>query len=237
MTPSTIPARPTLLACRQLDDVVEALGQAIVGDGFDATRHRSLGLVTVDQDDSAYIALDEATKHADVEVVYGRSFYAGANHGSGPLSGEVIGVLAGPSPDDVAEALWAFRTALAEQVCFETFAETLPGGRASPSFLARVIGETGSYLSAQAGVDVGAPIAYLIAPPIEAAVALDAALKAAPVRLAHYVRPPSETNFSGGLLTGALADLEAAREAFVVAVADVARAPLAAARRPDRFRR
>lgn len=226
--------RPTLLACRQIDDVDAALGRALVGDPFDPERHRSLGLVTCDQDDSTYIALDEATKHAAVDVVFGRSFYAGAAHASGPLSGEVMGVVAGKDPDDVAEALWVIREHLARAVCFQKFAD-----RPAPSsaFLAHVIGETGTYLSSAAGVDVGAPLAYLIAPPLEAAVAVDAALKAAPVTLQQFLRAPSETNFSGAYLTGALGDLEAARDAFVAALHDVVNSPLAAARRPARLRR
>ena len=40
--------------------------------------HRSLGIITSDCDDVTYVALDEATKAADVEVVYARSMYAGA---------------------------------------------------------------------------------------------------------------------------------------------------------------
>ena len=35
---------------------------------------RSLALVTCDIDDSLYVSLDEATKMADVEVVYAHSF-------------------------------------------------------------------------------------------------------------------------------------------------------------------
>ncbi len=227
--------RPTLLACRQLDDVDAALGRALVGERFDRARHRCLGLVTCDQDDSTYVALDEATKQADVDVVFGRSFYAGSRHGSGPLSGEVMGVVAGPTPDDVAEALWVIREQLASVVCFQTFE---PGaGKASSAFLAHVIGETGTYLAGVAGVEVGAPIAYLIAPPLEAAIALDAALKAAPVTLLRYLPPPSETNFSGAYLGGTLADLMAARDRFIEAIGDVVTAPLQASRRPARLRR
>ena len=55
----------------------------------------SLGLVTTDCDDATYIALDAATKAADVQVCYGRSFYAGAANASTPNAGEVLGVLAG----------------------------------------------------------------------------------------------------------------------------------------------
>jgi ethanolamine utilization protein EutL len=39
---------------------------------------RSLGMITCDIDDSLYVALDEATKKAEVEVVYAHSFYAGS---------------------------------------------------------------------------------------------------------------------------------------------------------------
>ena len=225
--------RPTLLACRQIDDVDGALGRALIGAAFDPARHRSLGLVTCDQDDSLYVALDEATKHAAVDVVFGRSFYAGAAHGSGPLSGEVMGVVAGADPDDVAEALWVIKEHLASGVCFQTFERSQPAS----AFLAHVIGETGTYLSKLAGVAVGEPIAYLIAPPIEAAIAIDAALKSAPVRLQQFLPAPSETNFSGAYLAGALGDLEAARDAFVGAIEDVVTSPLAAARRPARLRR
>ena len=51
---------------------------------------RSLGLITADSDDVAYIAADEATKQALVEVVYGRSLYAGASNSPSPTSGEVM---------------------------------------------------------------------------------------------------------------------------------------------------
>ena len=61
-------------------------------------RHRALALFTADSDDVTYCALDEATKAAAVEVVYGRSLYAGAANASTKLAGEVIGILAGPNP-------------------------------------------------------------------------------------------------------------------------------------------
>lgn len=66
---------------------------------------RSIGLLTVDNDDATYTAIDEATKNADVEVVYARSFYAGAKHSSGLLSGEIMAILAGPNPAEVRAGL------------------------------------------------------------------------------------------------------------------------------------
>ncbi|MBX7097146.1 MAG: ethanolamine utilization microcompartment protein EutL [Myxococcaceae bacterium] len=220
---------PKLLACRQLDQVDAQLGKAL---GLDPARHRSAGLVTCDQDDALYVALDHCTKFADVDVTFGQSFYAGSAHASGPLSGEVMGIVAGAHPDHVAEALWALKGHLAV-VRFQTWA---PVG-SHPSFLAHVISETGRYLAPQAGLTPGAPMAYLIAPPLEATIAVDAALKTAGVTLAKWLPPPSETNFAGAFLSGELPALEAARDAFVAAVHDVARTPLAAARRPSHQRR
>ena len=77
-----------------------------------------------------------------------------------------------------------------------------------------------------AGVEEGDALAYLVAPPLEAAVGIDAALKAAEVRLASYVRPPSPTNYSGAYLQGSQAACQAACAAFVAAVCDVAYQPL-----------
>ena len=68
---------------------------------------KSLGLLTADNDDATYVSIDEATKMADVEVIYARSFYAGAKHSSGKLSGESIAMLAGPNPAEVSAGLKA----------------------------------------------------------------------------------------------------------------------------------
>jgi ethanolamine utilization protein EutL len=221
---------PTLLACRQIDQVDAQLAASL---GLDPKKHTTAGLVTCDQDDSMYVALDHATKFANVDILFAQSFYAGSRHASGPYSGEILGILAGRDPDEVAEGLWALREAL-HVVRFETFEGPADS---HPAFLAHVIAETGRYLSPQAGIKPGEPMAYLIAPPLEAVLAVDAALKAAPVKLGKWIPPPSETNFAGAFLTGELHHLEAARDAFVEAIASVVGSPLNAARRPDRLRR
>lgn len=73
---------PKLLSCRLLEQVEPSLGRAL---GC-SERHVSVGIVTCDQDDSLYAGLDHATKFADVDVVYAKSFYAGSSHASGPFS-------------------------------------------------------------------------------------------------------------------------------------------------------
>lgn len=228
------PITPKILACRTLPDAHRGLLEAMAGlepGTLDLERHRSLGLVTCDQDDSLYAALDHATKFADVDVVFARSFYAGAGHASGPFSGEILGILASEEPDSIEEALNVISTALSTTICFYQ-----PEG-GGPAFFPHVITDLGRYLSAQAGLDPGTPMAYLIAPPMEATIGLDAALKAADVRLVRYFPPPTETNFAGGYLTGALPEVEAAAAAFADAVVDVAGRPMDGLRLPAWRRR
>ena len=185
--------------------------------GLGATaEYPSLGLLTTDSDDPTYIALDEATKAADVRVCYGRSFYAGAGNASTPYAGEVIGILAGATPGAVRSGMVAALSAL-ERIGF-TESNGVP-------YLAHTISSVGSFLAKEAGVREGTALAYLIAPPLESMYAMDAALKAADVKLCKLFSPPSETNFGGGLLSGTQSACDAACAAFAQAVEDVARVP------------
>ena len=199
-----------VLAVQYLSAVSRSLSSAL---GTDAP---CLGLITTDSDDPTYIALDQATKDAQVEVVYGRSFYAGAGNASTPFAGEVVGILAGPTPGAVRSGM---ESALGElqRVGFEEV-NGVP-------CLAHTVSRCGSFLAKEAGVEEGSPIAYLIAPPLESLVAMDAALKAADVKLCKLYNPPTETNFGGGLLTGTQSACAAACAAFRDAVGEVATMP------------
>ena len=179
--------------------------------------YSSLGLLTTDCDDATYIALDQATKAADVKVCFVRSFYAGASNASTPYAGEVIGIVAGATPGAVHSGMEAALSAL-ERVGFEEVGDV--------PYLAHTVSSTGSYLSAEANIREGDALAYLIAPPLESMYALDAALKASDVRLAKLYAPPSETNFGGGLLTGTRSSCAAACTAFAEAVRAVAQRPI-----------
>ena len=68
----------TILAVRYLPGASDSLCKALGA----PKGYPSLALLTTDCDDATYIALDEATKAADVQVCYGRSFYAGAANAS-----------------------------------------------------------------------------------------------------------------------------------------------------------
>ena len=203
-----------ILAVRYLPGADPGLSKALGA----SAGHSSLGILTTDCDDATYIALDAATKEADVEVAYARSFYAGAANASTPNAGEVIGILAGASPGAVRSGMDAAIAQL-RRVSFEEV-NGVP-------YLAHTVSAVGTYLSREADVPVGSAIAYLIAPPLEGMYAMDAALKAVDVKLCKLYAPPSETNFGGGLLSGMQSACEAACRAFSEAVAEVAGRPYA----------
>ena len=183
-------------------------------------KNRSIGLISTDCDDVTYMALDEATKVANVEVVYGKSLYAGASNASTKLAGEVIGILAGPTPSEVVSGLRGAEAFIKKGVGFRTANEA-----ENVVYLAHCISRTGSYLSGLANIPVGQALAYLIAPPVEAVIGLDAALKASDVELCTFYAPPTETNFGGGLLTGTQSACQAACDAFADAVIAVVNKP------------
>jgi len=211
------PIVPTVLSVRRLPNADPAL---IAAYGGDPARHAALGLVTCDQDDAMYVALDEATKHAPVDVIFARSFYAGSAHASGRLSGEILGVLAAGEPEAIEHGLAALLRCLAHDACFYD-----ADGKRTVTVFPHVITSLGEYLSREAALAPGSPMAYLVAPPIEATIGLDAALKAADVRAVRVVPPPTETNFACAWLTGSLDACEAAATAYAAAVVDVALTP------------
>ena len=182
--------------------------------------HRSLGIFTTDCDDVSYAALDEATKKADVQVAYARSMYAGAANANTALAGEFIGILSAENPAEIRSGLEAALSYIENDACFFSANDD-----DSVVYFAQCISRTGSYLSKAANVPEGTAMAYLIAPPLEAMVGLDAALKAAQVEMKVFYGPPSETNFAGGLLTGDQAACRAACEAFAEAVCGIAASP------------
>ena len=110
----------------------------------------SLGLITADNDDATYVSIDEATKMADVEVVYAHSFYAGAKHSSGKLSGEIIAMLAGPNPDEVRAGLSAALSYMKNEAIWYSANED-----DSIAFFPHLVSRTGSYLSKLCSIPAG----------------------------------------------------------------------------------
>lgn len=200
------------------EDLVKALGLK--------PHQRSIGIITGTIDDVTFIALDEATKAAAVDVVYGECVFSAFVGEYTKLAGEAVGILAGESPSEVISGL----EACADYI--ENGAFYVNGNDAGESiYLAHCISSTGTYLSEMCGVPVGTPMAYCIAPPIESFYALDAALKAADVKVVNQYLPPTPTsNFGGALMVGTQAACTAACDAFAEACIYVANNPLSLSR-------
>lgn len=183
--------------------------------------HNSIGIFSADNDDVGYIAMDEATKKANVSVVYGETMYCGAGHASSALQGEIIGIISGPSPAEVRSGMKAI----------EEYFEIGPRFISCNDddtiwYFAHCISRTGTYLSKLAGIDEGEAMAYFVAAPLEFNYALDAALKAADVRLVTFIGPPTNTNCGCAFVTGTQSACQAACDAFGEAVLSIAENPL-----------
>lgn len=215
MTGERVPVQ--LLARKLIPNISQSVAAALGLKG----NWKSVGLLSADCDDVTYLALDEATKASNVEVVYARSLYAGAGNATTKTAGEVIGILAGPTPSEVESGLECAATFLREGAAFHQADD-----RGGVVYLAHCVARSGSFLSRLAHVPVGQPLAYLIAPPVEAVAGLDAAIKASDVELTAFFAPPSETNFGGGLLTGTESACQAACDAFARCVMEMAENPV-----------
>ncbi len=212
--------KPKVLSARLIPAPHGDLAKALAHKGGGPV---SYGLLSSDREHSLFVALDEATKASPVSVVYARSLYAGSLSTSGPFSGEALGILAGEDDEIVREGLKAAIRTLEESTSWysTSCASPIP-------FFPKVISSLGEYLSREAGLAPGEPMAYLMAPPVESVVALDAALKAARVRMVRYFGPPTETNRGGAFLSGPLEECEAAARAFSEAIVAIAQNPVEA---------
>ncbi len=113
-----------------------------------------------------------------------KSFYGGADNANTKLAGEIIGILAGPNPAEVRSGLEACVDVIENEAHFVSANED-----DTIVYYAHCISRTGSYLSDGAGIAEGEALAYLIAPPLEAMYGVDAALKAADVRMCVLYAP------------------------------------------------
>lgn len=208
---------PRVLAVRTIPSVAGGLAEAL---GLSPAQ-TAIGILTVDQDDPTFVAVDEATKMAAVDVVFTRSFYGGARFASGPTSGETIAILAGERIAEVDAGVDAAINHLESRVSYRA----ADGDDRRPYF-AHLVARTGAHLSRRAGIAAGEALGYLKATPLEATFALDQALKSAAVDLVEWIEPPTPTNLAGALVTGSEADCRAACDAFEQAVLSVHRDPI-----------
>jgi ethanolamine utilization protein EutL len=178
----------------------------------------SAGLITSTLEHSLIVALDEATKESDAEVIFRNSYYGGIS--PSPLSGEVMGIFSGLNPTVIDNALKATIYYLEEKAFYYSADK-----ENKVIFFPHVIGSIGRLLSKETGLDEGESIAYLIAPPMESVLAFDYALKNSDTRLVKFFKPPTISNMAGGFLTGTLSDCQAAAQAFSDRIIEIVKNP------------
>lgn len=180
--------------------------------------HISVGLITCNKVHSLMVALDEASKESDAEIIFRSSYYAGIS--PSPSSGNVLGIFSGDNPTVIDNALKATIYYLEEKAYYYSADENN-----TTIFFPHVIGSIGRFLAKETGLDEGESLAYLIAPPIEAVLAFDYALKNSDTKLVKFFKPPMITNMAGGYLTGSLSDCEAAANAFSDKIIEMVKNP------------
>ena len=177
---------------------------------------RSIGIITADNDDAIYIGLDHATKSANVHVAYVESTYGGGSCAWSKYGGEVIGIIAGPDPEEVRSGLNAIETFVENESALYSV-----NSDDSVAYYSYCISRIGRYYQETYNLPEGCSVAYMASAPLESMYALDAALKYADVTLVDLWGPPTVTNCGGGLVTGTQEACEAAAAAFGDAVAEL----------------
>ena len=184
--------------------------------------HKACAVLTATIDDFVYIAIDEATKKADVDATYAISFYGGNPNSSSKLQGEGFGVIAGKTVSSVQAGIDAIY-ALDESK--QVYAVSC-NDEDNIAYLVYTIASIGTYFSETYNIQPGSSMAYLVGPTVESLYAADAADKVSGAKLVKYFAPPTETNSGGALFVGTQSECVAACDAFANAVQEVADRPI-----------
>lgn len=175
--------------------------------------HQSVAFFSVDNDDIGYLAVDDATKKANIKVIHAETFYGGQKCSWSKYGGSVFVMFSGPKVADVRSGLAYVKDFIDNRSELCNF-----DGDEGTAFYAQCIPRCGKYFAEWFGIEEGTAYAYLVGGPIETNYALDKALKAGETRMVKYWYPPSHANSSGAVLAGTESACRAATTAFVDAL-------------------
>ena len=184
--------------------------------------HDSVGMFTADNDDIAYLAVDDATKKTKIKVIKAETFYGGDGCSWNRYGGKIEVIFSGPKVADVKSALNYIGDYIKHQsalFCFD--------GDVSTAFYAQTAPRSGNYFHDVFGVPEGDAYTYLVGGPIETTYAIEKALKASKTTICKFWEPPSHANSTGVILSGSESACRSAEKAFIEALRAVHRAPMA----------
>lgn len=175
--------------------------------------HQSIGFLSTDCEEILYLALDDATKKADVKVAFVNSANVGLGNLWAHIRGVVIGMISGPKVQDVRMGMLYAKDFIERHSGCYVF-----DGDEDRYCYAHLIPRSGPYYLKKYKIPLESAVAHLSAEPVAATYALDKALKAGDTRIAHLYRIPTRTNMGGGILYGTESACGAAAETFLNAV-------------------
>ena len=175
--------------------------------------HQSVASFSTDNDDVGYLAVDDASKKANIRGIHAETFYGGQMCSWRKYGGSVFILFSGPKVSDVKSGLAYVREFIENHSELYNF-----DGDEGTAFYAQCVPKSGKFFKEFCNIEEGSAYAYLVGGPIETNYALDKALKAGKTEIARYWYPPSHANSSGAVLTGTESACRAATQAFVEAL-------------------
>ena len=151
--------------------------------------HTSVGFFSADNDDIGYLAVDDASKKANIKLIHAETYYGGTTCSWSKYGGSVFVLFSGPKVEDVKSGLRYVRDFIENHSELCNF-----DGDEGTAFYAQTIPRPGKYFQEWCELKPGESYAYLVGGPIETNYALDKALKAGNTHVARYWYPPSHAN-------------------------------------------
>ena len=172
--------------------------------------HQCIGFLSTDCEEVLYLALDDATKKADVKVAFVNCAHVGMGNLWAHVRGVVIGMLSGPKVQDVRMGMLYAKDFIERHSKCYVFDED-----EDRYCYAHLIPRSGPYYLEKYQIPLESAVAHLTAEPVAAIYALDQALKTGDTRSAHLYKALTKTNVGGGILYGTESACRAATEAFL----------------------
>ena len=183
--------------------------------------HKSAGILTADNDDVIYCALDDATKKSKIQVISAGTSYGGNACSWSKYGGAIFALISGPKVADVKSGM----NYIQDYVRTHPFLYALDDEE-NLAYYVDLIPKAGKYYQELLQVPEGTSLAYLAGPPAESVYALDKALKAGPTKVVKFWAPPSRGNCGGAILAGTESACKSSLEAFVQAMTYCAMHPM-----------
>ena len=136
--------------------------------------HTSVGFFSADNDDIGYLAVDDASKKANIKLIHAETYYGGTTCSWSKYGGSVFVLFSGPKVEDVKSGLRYVRDFIENHSELCNF-----DGDEGTAFYAQTIPRPGKYFQEWCELKPGESYAYLVGGPIETNYALDKALRKA----------------------------------------------------------